>query len=103
MDLQSARDLAIVFVAVAAFVVTLLLAAVVVLLWRLLRVIQREITPVLVSLQQTVNTVRGTTEFVSDSFVSPLIRFSSIFSGVGGTMKALAATLKRKEGKSNER
>jgi hypothetical protein len=103
MDLQSARDLAIVFLAVAAFLVTLLLAVLVVLLWRLIRVIQREIRPVLSNLQQTANTVRGTTEFVSDSFVSPLIRFSSFFSGVGGTVKAFAGTLKRKEGKSSER
>ena len=98
MDLQSARDLAIVFLAVAAFLVTLLLAAMVVLLWRLIRVIQREITPVLTSLQQTANTVRGTTEFVSDSLVSPLIRFSSFSSGVGGTLKAFAAIFRRKEG-----
>ena len=98
MDLQSARDLAIVFLAVAAMVMTLLLAAVVVLLWRLIRVIQREIRPVLTNLQQTANTVRGTTEFVSDSFVSPLIRLSSFFSGVGGALKAFAATFRRKEG-----
>jgi hypothetical protein len=102
MDLQSARDLAIVCLAVAAFLVTLLLAAVVVLLWRLIRVLQREIRPVLTNLQQTANTVRGTTEFVSDSFVSPLIRLSSFFSGVGGTFKGFAAIFKRKEGKSNE-
>jgi hypothetical protein len=102
MDLQSARDLAIVFLAFVAIVMTLLMAAVVVLLWRLIRVIQREIRPVLTNLQQTANTVRGTTEFVSDSFVSPLIRFSSFFSGVGGTFKAFAGTFKHKEGKSNE-
>jgi amino acid permease len=97
MDLQSARDLAIVCLAVAAFLVTLL-----VLLWRLIRVLQREIRPVLTNLQQTANTVRGTTEFVSDSFVSPLIRLSSFFSGVGGTFKGFGAIFKRKEGKSNE-
>ena len=61
----------------------------VVLLWRLLRVIQREITPVLTSLQQTANTVRGTTEFVSDSFVSPLIRFSSLLFGRGRDLESL--------------
>ncbi len=98
MDLQSARDLAIIFLAMAGMVATLLLAVVVVLLWRLLRVIQREITPVLTNLQQTANTVRGTTEFVSDSFVTPLIRISSLFSGVGGTFRAFASTFKRKEG-----
>jgi hypothetical protein len=98
MDLQSARDVAIVFLALAGLVATLLLVVVVVLLWRLIRLLEREIRPVLANLQQTANTVRGTTEFVSDSFVSPLIRFSSFFSGVGGTFRAFASTFKRKEG-----
>jgi hypothetical protein len=97
MDLQSARDLAIVLLALEALVVTLLLGFVAVLLWRLIRVLEREIRPVLSSLKQTANTVRGTTEFVSDSFVSPLIRVSSLFSGAGGALRALISLSKRKE------
>ena len=97
MTVEWARDVAIIFLAVEALVVTLLLGIVVVLLWRLVNLIQREITPVLSSLQQTVHTVRGTTEFVSNSFVSPLIRLSSFMSGVGGTARALFSHSRHKE------
>ncbi len=97
MNLQEARDLAIVFLAIEAFVVTLLLAVMGVLLARLINMLRHEIEPVLASLQETAHTVRGTTTFVSDSFVSPLIRLSSLFSGVGGTLRALRFSSKKKE------
>lgn len=98
MNLQEARDLAIVFLAVESIVVTLLLAIVVALLWRLIDLIRREIKPVLTSLQDTASTVKGTTTFVSDSFVSPLIRVSSTFSGLGGALRSLISQSRRKEG-----
>jgi len=98
MDLAQARDLAIVFLAVVAVVVTVLLGVVVALLWRLFALIQREVKPVLSSLQQTANTVRGTTEFVSDSFVSPMIKLSSFAAGTMGALKAFLLQLRRKEG-----
>jgi hypothetical protein len=98
MNLQEARDLAIVFLAIGAFVVTLLLAIVAGLLWRLIGLIRHEIKPVLVSLQDTASTVKGTTSFVSDSFVSPLIRLSSVFAGLGGTLRSLISQSRSKEG-----
>jgi hypothetical protein len=98
MDLPAARDLAIVFLAIAAFVVTVLLAVLVVLIWRLINLIRHEIEPVLFSLRDTANTVRGTTTFVSDSFVSPLIRMSSFFAGAGGAFRAFIRPTKKKEG-----
>ncbi len=98
MDLAQARDLAIVFLAIEALVVTLLLGAVVVLLWRLIALIQRELKPVLASMRQTANTVRGTTEFVSDSFVSPMIKLSSFASGSMGAMRAILFQRRHKEG-----
>jgi hypothetical protein len=98
MDLAQARDLAIVFLAIEALIVTLLLGVVAALLWRLVSMIQREIKPVLASMQQTANTVRGTTEFVSDNLVSPMIKVSSFASGVMGAIKAMMVQLRRKEG-----
>jgi hypothetical protein len=98
MDLAQARDLAIVFLAIVALVITLLLGVVVALLWRLIALIQREIRPVLTSMQKTANTVRGTTEFVSDSFVSPMIKLSSFASGTMGAIRAFLLQLRRKEG-----
>ena len=89
MTVEWARDVAIIFLAIEALVVTLLLGLVVILLWRLINMLQREIKPVLSSLQETASTVRGTTEFVSDNVVSPFIRASSLFSGAGAALRAL--------------
>jgi hypothetical protein len=80
------RDLAIVLLALESFVVGVFL---IVLIWEvrnLTKLLREEIKPILESADETVRTVRGTTTFVSDTFVNPMIRVSGFFSGV---MKAL--------------
>jgi len=91
MTLQEARDLAIILLAVESAIVTLLLGVVAIMLWRLIRMIHQEIKPVLTSLRETASTVQGTTSFVSDVFVSPLIKTSSVLAGVGGALRHLIA------------
>jgi len=87
--LNGLKNLAIVILAVESFIATALLAAVVALLAILVRTIQQEIRPILRSVQDTANTVKGTTVFVSDAFVSPLIRFASFLSGLAGAFQSL--------------
>ncbi len=94
--LNGLKNLAIIMLALETIVVTALLAVVVLLLARLVGMIQNEISPVLKSVQQTASTVRGTTTFVSDTFVSPLIQIASALSGLSGTIKAVLGS-KRKE------
>jgi hypothetical protein len=94
--LNGLKNLAIILLALETIVVTALLLVVVLLLARLVSMIQDEISPVLKSAQQTANTVRGTTTFVSDTFVAPLIQIASALSGLSGTIKAVLGS-KRKE------
>ncbi|MBM3134615.1 MAG: hypothetical protein FJZ89_04865 [Chloroflexi bacterium] len=94
--LNGLKNLAIVLLALETIVVTALLVVVVLLLARLVGMLQEEIAPVLKSVQQTASTVRGTTTFVSDTFVSPLIQIASALSGLSGTIKAVLGS-KRKE------
>jgi hypothetical protein len=94
--LNGLKNLAIVLLALESIVVTALLAVVVLLLARLVGMLQDEIAPVLKSVQQTASTVRGTTAFVSDTFVSPLIQMASVLSGLSGTIRAVFGS-KRKE------
>jgi hypothetical protein len=94
---QCVRDVAIVVLVLETFVVTLLLALIVLLFGRLLSTIQNEIMPILNSAKRTVNTVQGTTTFVSDSLVAPLIGLAGFGSAIKGTLGALVNRSQRRK------
>jgi hypothetical protein len=80
--LASVRDLAIILLALESFVIGIVL---IVLIWEirnLAKLLRDEIKPILDSADETVRTVRGTTTFVSDTFVHPMIRVSGFASGI---------------------
>jgi hypothetical protein len=76
------RDIAIVFVAVATFLIGLVAIVLVIELWVLIKVLREEIQPLLKSVNDTASTVRGTTEFVSENVVSPIIRVAGFTAAV---------------------
>src|SRR3990170_584119 len=90
MNLQELRDLIIVIVGSLSivFLFVLLIATVVLavaarmLIVTANGVLKTEVTPFLQSARQTVDNVRGTATFISDAAVSPIIRVSSVFSGI---------------------
>jgi hypothetical protein len=77
-----ARDIALIVVAFESIVIGALLILLVIQVQRLVRTLQKEIRPILDSTNQTVTTVRGTTAFVSEHLVSPIVRVNSVFAGV---------------------
>ncbi len=90
------RDIAIVFVAVATFLIGLAMILLIFQLQVLIQVLRDEIQPLLRSVNDTVSTVRGTTEFVSHNMVSPIIKaagftagFQQIVRDVVGVVKAV--------------
>lgn len=90
------RDIAVIVLALESIVVLLLLGVVVGLLWWLIQTLERKITPILDttnetvnSVSETVNTVRGTATFVSDTVVSPIIKVISYASGVKSAVQTL--------------
>ncbi len=88
------RDIAIIFVALETFVVG---AALVVLLFQLqslIRVLRDEIQPLLKSVNETANTLRGTTTFVSEHVVDPVIKVASFSAGVQRVLSDLAAVVR---------
>ncbi len=90
MSLAAMRDLAIVVLALESIVIGVLL---ILLLWQLRRLtllLERQIKPMLDSLQQTVGTVRGTTSLVSETIVSPAIKLSGMAAGIRQTVRVLA-------------
>ena len=59
------------------------IAVLIVQITRLVNMLKRDIKPVLTTAQETVNTAKGTVEFVGDNTVRPIIRTSAFLSGVG--------------------
>lgn len=66
MDLAGVRDIAVVVLAAVALVGTIVLLITGMLVWRLLAVIRADVAPIIQSARDTVDTVRDTTELVSD-------------------------------------
>jgi len=52
--------------------------------------LEREIKPVLNATSETIYTMRGTTTFVSDTVVSPIMSVASIVGAVKGAAQAIA-------------
>lgn len=81
---QRLRDISIVFISLFAVISTILLAAIVgALLWLVLTLRDRVI-PLLETLTATATRIKGTTEFVTEQAVSPII-------GVAGTLARMRA------------
>jgi hypothetical protein len=83
------RDISIVALALVTGVIGVLIAVLIFQLQSLIVLLRDEIKPILESANDTASTVRGTTTFVSDAIVSPLIKVLSFASGVRQTTKAL--------------
>jgi len=90
------RDISVIILALESIVVLMLLGVVIGMLWWLIQTLERKITPILDStnetintVSETVNTVRGTATFVSDTVVSPVIKVVSYASGVKRAIRTL--------------
>jgi hypothetical protein len=93
------RDIAVIILAFETLVVIFFLGVVTVLLIYVILTLEREIKPVLNATSETVYTVRGTTTFVSDTVVSPIMRAASIVGAVKGAAQAIAGLRPRGRGK----
>jgi len=83
------RDIAIIVLALVTGVIGVFLAILIFQVQSLIALLRNEIKPILDSANQTVSTVRGTSTFVSDTVVSPMIQALSFASGVRQTAKVL--------------
>ena len=90
------RDISVIILALESMVMLLLLIVVIAMLWWLIRTLERKITPILDSTNETVNavgdtvnTVRGTAAFVRDTVVSPIIEIRSYAQGVKSAIQVL--------------
>jgi hypothetical protein len=80
--MATARDVAIIILALESIIIGILLAFLILQLQALIRLLREEIQPILDSVNETASTVRGTTAFVSDTVVSPVMRVAGVISAL---------------------
>jgi len=83
---ESLRDVFIILVAFVFLVVGLALILLMVQLARLINLLNNEVRPMLESARETADTMRGTSRFLSDKLVAPIVKVSA---GVAGFRRAL--------------
>lgn len=108
MSLEEIRDIVIivagvmmVLVLVAVFVFTIVVGlATRTLLSTVQTLLRGEVTPLLDSARQSLDNIRGTTAFIGQTAVSPIIRVYGIFAGakrMAGVLSGVAGRGKRKK------
>ena len=76
------RDIFIIVLALESFIIGAALVILVVQLALLINLLQNEIKPILETTRRTVNTLKGTTTFLSEHAVKPVVNLGSIAAGL---------------------
>jgi hypothetical protein len=87
------RDIAIIIIALQTIVIGVLLGVLIWQIWRLVKIVQTEVMPIIEDTQATVNTVRGTATFVSHNVVEPVIQTNTRVTKWRRTSQALMRDL----------
>ncbi len=76
------RDIFIIFMAFESLIIGAALVVLIIQIAGLINLLQNEVKPILQSTNETVNTLRGTTEFLSENLVEPVIKLNSYLAGL---------------------
>jgi hypothetical protein len=91
----SLRDVTIILLALSTSIIGLFLVVLIFQLQSLIGLLRNEIKPILDSANQTARTVRGTSAFLADSVVKPVITVAGYASGVREVIRLLTGGRKR--------
>jgi predicted tellurium resistance membrane protein TerC len=80
-DTARIRDIFIIFLAIESLLIGLTLVVLMIQLAKLLNLLQNEIRPIVESTNETVSNLRGTTTFLSDNLVEPVIKVNEFTAG----------------------
>ena len=73
---EQIRDVFIIFMALESLVIGIALVVLIVQLSTLINLLQNEIRPIINSTNETVNTVKGTAQFLSENLAEPVIKIN---------------------------
>ncbi|MCX6060347.1 MAG: hypothetical protein NTW69_19650 [Chloroflexi bacterium] len=76
------RDIFIIIVALESLVIGVALIVLVIQLASLINLLQNEVRPILHATNETVNTLRGTAEFLGENVVEPVIKLNGYLAGL---------------------
>ncbi len=79
---ETIRDIFLIFMALETLIIGLALIVLILQIARLTNLLQNEIRPILESTQETLSTLRGTTRFLSDNLVEPVVKANSTMAAV---------------------
>jgi hypothetical protein len=91
------RDIFIIFMALESILLGFVLILLVYQLARLTNLLQNEIKPILESTNETVNTLRGTTTFISDNLVQPVISMNEYLAAISSILNFVGIVRKKKK------
>jgi len=81
IDVERVRDIFIIILAFESLVIGGTLIILIVQLALLTNMMQNEIKPILASTKETVKTVKGTSRFISDKAISPILSVAGLLAG----------------------
>lgn len=76
------RDIFIIIVALESLIIGVALIVLIVQLASLINLLQNEVKPILNATNETVNTLRGTAEFLGENVVEPVIKLNGYLAGL---------------------
>jgi hypothetical protein len=88
-ELEAVRDVFIIALALESCVFGVVLMLMLIMLIRLVNTVEFEIKPILEQTNETIGTVRGTTNFVSKNVIDPVVKTKSYVVGVRQGLRAL--------------
>lgn len=80
-DTARVRDVFIIFMALEFLLIGIVMIILIVQLARLTLLLQNEIKPILDSTSETANTLKGTTQFLSEHLVEPVLKMNQYMAG----------------------
>jgi hypothetical protein len=83
------RDIFIIFMALESLIIGVVLVILIVQLAVLINLIQNEIKPILTATNETVNTLKGTTTFISNNLAEPVIKLNEYLAGLSKLVEVL--------------
>jgi len=76
------RDIFIIFMALEFMILGVALVILIIQLAKLVNLLENEVKPILAATSETVNTLKGTTDFLSQNLVDPVIKLNGYMAGL---------------------
>lgn len=89
------RDVFIIIMALESLLVGAVLVVLIIQMARLTNLLQNEIKPILESTNETISTLRGTTQFLSDNLAEPVIKINEYGAGIQKLIELLGLIRKK--------